>query len=217
MGTYNPGVFGTFKGKVGSVVACRWKGLKIVKNYPEKSSKPKSLGQLSQTTKFSLVAGFLKRANGHIAVGYQGVSGAVTPYNVALRHHLNEAVTGAYPNFQLDFEKVQLSLPNSVMDFTMKPSIVASALGMVKISWQLDAKAGKFTLPTDKAHIMMYNPAKKQGVSVYGGIPRSALSFETSVPDHFTGDVLHTWLFFVSADGKIVSETSYLNTVTILE
>ena len=217
MGTYNPGVFGTFNGKVGSVVASKWKGIKVVKNYPEKSSKPKSEPQLSQTSQFGLVGSFLKKAAGLISVGYQGVSGAVTPWNIALKYHLEEAITGTYPNFQLNYEMVRLSLEDSAMDWAPDAKAIAVAGMMVKVSWKLDANASKSTQPTDKAYIFLYNPAKKKSVSVTGNMLRSALSRDLPMPSYFTGDVLYSWLFFTSADGKIVSETQYLGSVTIIE
>ncbi|NQX39069.1 hypothetical protein SAMN05421820_102569 [Pedobacter steynii] len=217
MGTYNPGVFGTFNGKVGSVVASKWKGIKVVKNYPEKSTKPKSEPQLSHTSKFGLVGSFLKRASALISVGYQGVSGAVTPWNIALKYHLKEAITGTYPNFQLKYEMVRLSLDDSLMSQAHDVKAVAVAGAMVKVSWKMETNADKSTLPTDKAYILLYNPAKKTSLSVTGWVLRSGLSVDLPLPGYFIGDVLYGWLFFTSANGKIVSETQYLGSVTVIE
>jgi len=217
MGTYNPGVFGTFNGKVGSVVASKWKGIKVVKNYPEKSSKPKSEPQLSQTSQFGLVGSFLKKASSLISVGYQGVSGAVTPWNIALKYHLKEAITGTYPNFQLNYEMVRLSLDGSLMNYAPDAKAVALAGAIVKVSWKMEVTANKSMQPTDKAYILLYNPAKKNTMSVTGNVLRSGLTIDLPMPSYFTGDVLYGWLFFTSANGKIVSETQYLGSVTIIE
>jgi len=217
MGTYNPGVFGTFNGKVGSVVACKWKGVKVVKNYPEKSSKPKSELQLSHTSKFGLVGSFLKRASVLISVGYQGVSGAVTPWNIALKYHLKNAITGAYPNFQLNYEKVRLSLNDNLMTPAPDAKVVALAGGMIKASWKMETNANKSTQPTDKVYILLYNPDKDTSLNVNGWVLRSGLSADMPMPGYFTGDVLYGWLFFTSADGKIVSDTQYLGSVTVIE
>lgn len=217
MGTYNPGVFGTFNGKVGSVVASKWKGIKVVKNYPEKSSKPKTEPQLSHTSKFGLVGSFLKKAAALISVGYQGVSGAVTPWNIALKYHLKEAITGTYPNFQLNYEMVRLSLDGSLMNYAPDAKAVASTGMMVKVSWKMEVTANKSMQPTDKAYILLYNPAKKNTMSATGNVLRSALTIDLPMPSYFTGDVMYGWLFFTSANGKIVSETQYLGSVTIIE
>jgi hypothetical protein len=217
MGTYNPGVFGTFNGKVGSVVASKWKGIKVVKNYPEKSSKPKSEPQLIQTSQFALVGSFLKKASSLISVGYQGVSGAVTPWNIALKYHLKEAITGTYPNFQLNYEMVRLSLDGSLMNYAPDAKAVALAGAIVKVSWKMEVTANKSMQPTDKAYILLYNPAKKNTMSVTGNVLRSGLTIDLPMPSYFTGDVLYGWLFFTSANGKIVSETQYLGSVTIIE
>lgn len=217
MGTYNPGVFGTFNGKVGSVVASKWKGLNVVKNFPEKSSKPKSEPQRSQTSQFGLVGSFLKKASGLISIGYQGVSGAVTPWNIALQYHLKEAITGTYPNFQLNYEMVRLSLDDNLMNPAPSAKAVALVGMTVKVSWIMEANANKSTLPTDKAYILLYNPAKKKSMSVTGNVLRSGLSIDLPMPSYFTGDVLYGWLFFTSANGKVVSDTQYLGSVTIIE
>lgn len=215
MGTYKPGVFGPFNGAVGDVVATKWKGLNVVKNFPAKSKKAPVLTQLEQRGKFSVVTRFLGRASNFISIGYKPVSGAVSPMNIAVRYHLKNAVTGSYPNYILDYTKVRLS-KSIDMNLTLKPLATPAMEQTLKISWMIDTKASSGTQLTDHAYILIYNPAKESFLKSWDGVLRSDLSIDIPVPHEYVGDIVHSWIFFASKDGKFISDTSYLGAKTII-
>lgn len=216
MGTYNPGAFGPFNGKIGHVVAARWKKLKVVKNVPSKSTKPPTLSQLEQRSVFGMVTRFTGIAAKLISIGFPSVSSPHSPINVAVRDILKRAVIGTYPDFKLDYEKVRLSKAVK-MNPTLKPKIVAEAGATVKVSWAIDPNAGFGTNATDRACIFIYNPTEDSGLTSWEGLTRSNLSADFGLPYSYVGTLIHCWIFFVSKDGKFASQTDHVGSVTILE
>ncbi|WP_316820503.1 DUF6266 family protein [Pedobacter gandavensis] len=207
MGTYQSGPFGPFRGKVGYVVAVKWKGVNVVRNYPQKSTKVPAVALAQHRDKFAYTMKFVGQALGLIYIGHGHVSGRTNPENIAFKSILAHAVKGIHPDYELDTEQVKLSTW-SKMDAVMQPKVSLVADQMVQVSWKMDERANRYTSPVDLAYILLYNPSKEASVVSCGLVKREALSAELNVPDSFEGDVLHCWMFFASENGKFVSETS---------
>lgn len=208
MGTYQPGIFGPFNGTVGNVVATKWKGKDIVKNSPVKTNKKASLDQVDQRQRFKLVNEFLGRFSDFIAEGYRSVGNKQIPINVALTYHLQNALTGVYPNYELDYSKVKLSLHNR-MDPVSKPGLFRETDDILSIKWQMPRMMDINSRPDDLVFIMCYNPAKRSSLKSQGK-RRYDLLAELLIPEFYRGDEVHCWMFFVSVDGAFTSETQYL-------
>lgn len=211
MGTYKPGIFGPFNGTVGHVVATKWKGKDVVKNSPQKTNKKASLSQEDQRSRFKLVNDFLGHCSGFIAVGYQAIAKKRIPINVAATYHLENAVTGMYPEYELDYAKVKLSLHKAI-DPVIKPEFLLEKGGVLKVSWQMPRMRSITTKSDDLAYIMCYNPSKRKSLE-FQITRRSDLSATLNVPAFYKGDELHCWIFFVSADGTFTSDTQYLGAI----
>lgn len=211
MGTYKPGIFGPFNGTVGHVVATKWKGKDVVKNSPEKTNKKASLSQVDQRSRFKLVNDFLGHCSDFIAVGYHAVVRKQIPINVALTYHLENAVTGVYQEYKLDYAKVKLSLHKAI-DPVMKPAFLLENGDVLKVNWEMPRMRSITAKSDDLAYIMCYDSSKRKALK-FESVRRSGLSATLNVPPFYKGDELHCWIFFVSADGKFTSDTQYLGSV----
>jgi hypothetical protein len=211
MGTYKPGIFGPFNGTVGHVVATKWKGKDIVKNSPEKTNKKASLSQVDQRSRFKLANDFLGHFSHFIAVGYRAVGKKRIPINVALAYHLENAVTGVYPEYELDYSKVKLSLHKAI-DPVIKPELLMQSEGVLTVIWEMPRMRSITTKSDDLAYIMCYNSTKRKSLE-FQITRRSDLSVTLAMSEFYKGDELHCWIFFVSADGKFTSDTQYLGSV----
>lgn len=215
MGTYKPGVFGPFNGRVGDVVAARWKDLNVVKNRPAKSSKPATLTQKDQRARFGLGTAFAGKAADMIAIGFRGMTGSVTPSNIVAKQLLTDCITGTYPDYVLDYPKISLSKDGS-LDLGKKVSVQVLAEQTVQVSWVMDTMPGKVNDATDLVHILLYNADKHKVIKSGAGLVRGDSPATMFVPGSFIGDQVHCWLFFSSVKNKEVSPTAYLGVVTIL-
>lgn len=215
MGTYKPGAFGPFNGRIGDVVATRWKNINVVKNRPAKSSKPATLTQLDQRSRFGLVTGFTGKAAGLIAVGFRNMDGKVTPSNVLTKAMLANAIIGVYPDYELDYANISLS-EDGKLELGTKLKVEVLPEQTLQLSWVVDTKPTKVADATDKVHILLYNSDKQKVIQSADGLVRGDNPVTIYVPGSFIGDQVHCWLFFSSVKNKEVSPTAYLGVVTVL-
>ena len=79
-------------------------------------------------------------------------------------------------------------------------------------TWDTGATVG--TKPDDKAILLFYCPEFNKSVYTLSGPDRSAGTGALSLPG-FGGKDVHTWMSFISADGKEFSDSLYAGKVTL--
>jgi len=97
-----------------------------------KSGKP-TASQLQQQAKFSLMIKFFKSLVSllHQAFGVSRSGGS--NYNKAVSYHIKNAVTGKYPFFEMDYEKVLLCI-GSLIPAKM-PAVFSQQTGSLPFTW----------------------------------------------------------------------------------
>lgn len=213
MGKYNQGILGAFSGKVGNVVGSSINGIDYMRSLPRKSTKTPTLPQLMQRAKFGLMADFLRPLGAVLKVGFQSRKKGLTPYNAASSYNLENAVAGVYPNFVVDYPEVIFSKGNLLE--VSDPEVATTLPAELDFNWENNAPiAGAGG--TDKATIVVYNPLKNRYAIAQGAAARSAEAYTMELPGDFSGDTVHMWISFVSADGKQVSDSSYIGSTAVL-
>ncbi|CAN5148514.1 hypothetical protein BH11BAC5_BH11BAC5_53440 [soil metagenome] len=174
-------------------------------------NKNPTMPQLSQQLKFKLCTQFLQTMSGLVSVGFKTFAVKKTGMNSALSYLLQNAVTGAYPTFTIVYSDVLVSrgdLPN-----VLGPSVVAGAGSVVTFSWTDNSSVGS-AKPTDKAILAAYCPAFSQCIYTTGSADRSAITDSIDLST-FTGQLVETYIGFISADGKTVATSIYTGQVTV--
>ncbi|ACU04040.1 DUF6266 family protein [Pedobacter heparinus] len=214
MGKYKKGILGPFRGKVGTVIGAIWRGIHYLRSLPDVGEDNPTAAQLNVRAKMALVSLFLKRIKALINVGYQKFNNGITPLNAATSYHLKYAITGTSSlNYALDFEKVVFSAGDLLAPKGAEVNITLAA--KLDFAWVNDAEPDS-TNGTDKATLLVYNPTKDKLVTLVAAAPRSAEAYVLSVPGDFSGDGVHAWISFVSADGKQVSDSVYVGEFIVL-
>lgn len=217
MATLRQGQLGVFNGKIGALVISKWKDMYVGKSLPKPSSKKPTVSQLDQQIRFKLMIKFMRSFKSEIPFSYQKSPKNKTAMNVAIQYNLGHAITGVYPNYVIDYANVKLSQPyerDTQIDNGL--DILATALPgrKIKLTWKPDEFIGNpGTLPTDKAYVFFYHPGK-QMFFYPARAERSKLALDISLPPIFVGE-LHGWVFFLSDDRKLVSDTQYLGKLTV--
>jgi len=112
MGTFEQGYMGPFRGKLGTAVGSRWKGLYVLRSRPpRKRSGPASESQLEVQAKFLLMTKFLRPLTDLLNQTFKKSAVNMSGANKAFAEN-KKAVTGAYPDFAIDYAKVILSTGN---------------------------------------------------------------------------------------------------------
>jgi len=212
MGKIAQGVLGGFSGKVGNIVGGTWKGIDYMRIKPANVSNPKTQGQLDQRSKFSTVLRFLQPLTDFLKVGFKLYAIKMTQFNSAMSYNLNNAITGTYPNFTIDYTKALVSRGSLVG--AAGAAAASSSAGVVEFSWTDNSGSGN-ALATDKALLVVYNATKGYAVYDTAGASRATQAQNITVPSNFSGDSVEAFIGFVSDDGKEVANSVYIGSVTV--
>lgn len=212
MGKINQGILGGVSGKVGNVIGGNWKGIDYLRVKPSNVANPKTAGQVDQRTKFSTVLRFLQPMTDFLRVGFKLYANKMTQFNAAMSYNLNNAITGTYPNFVIDYANSLVTRGNLTAAADGSSTSVSS--GVVDISWTDNSGSGS-ALATDKAMILLYNSNRGESIFTTEGSARSTGNESVSVPSEYTGEDVEVFLSFISEDGSKVANSSYLGSVTV--
>lgn len=211
MGKISQGVLGGFSGKVGNVVGGTWKGIDYMRIKPASVANPRTQGQLDQRSKFSVTLKFLQSMTDFLRVGFKLYANKMTQFNAAMSYNLNNAITGTYPNFAIDFASALLS--RGGLTGALNPSVTSTG-GLVEFAWIDNTGSGNASA-TDKALLVVYNPAKDEAIYDTSGVVRPTASQNLAMPSDYVGDTVEAFIGFISDDGKEVANSVYIGSVTV--
>src|SRR5688500_5905199 len=103
MGIISKGILGPFSGTVGTVIGGTWKGISYIRSKPLPVDREPSLLQLEQRAKFALVIRFLQTMTPLVHVSFKEMAKKMSGFNSAFSYNIKNAVTGIYPDYELDY------------------------------------------------------------------------------------------------------------------
>jgi hypothetical protein len=211
MAQFNQSAFGVIKGKVGNMVITQWKDQHVAKGVPKKSSKAATATQLDQRARMRLAGSFMRVMKEVVSTCYQDNSNKMTAYNAAVKDLLLNAITGEYPNYTINYPLVTLARGD--VRFPFNPAVASPKTDTLAFSWATHSGLG-FTRPNDKSILVAYCEKLQVSACVIQGPPRSEGKAELELPG-MGGQEMHTWVAFISADGKDVCNSVYAGKVTL--
>lgn len=209
MGKYSIGVNGAFSGKIGSAIGSNWRNVDYMRGLAKRRKRGTSDLQLAQQMRFALCANQLRVIKDLLNVGFSDKKlNKITGYNAAVRFFLNEAITGEYPTFGVDYSKMRISR-GSLDKLTELNMTIDTSISIV---WKPEFNVFS-AFADDTLFFLLYNEnmksyrlfdeAKRQDGTI-------SISFGSS-----PGDVVHVWVFGIKRDGVAVSDSQYVGTVTV--
>lgn len=205
MGTINKGILGGFSGKVGNVVGGTWKGIDYMRSKTSRRNFNPSQAQLEQQVKFGLAVRFVQTMSGLVEISFRNFAVHQTGINSAVSYTLKNAITGTYPLFSIDYTDALVSrgdLPN-----VLGPAVTVGAGSVLNWSWTDNSGVG-IAKATDKALLAAYCPDLGQCIYTTAGANRSAVADSLNLLA-FAGLNVHTWIGFISQDGRNVATSIY--------
>jgi hypothetical protein len=179
---------------------------------PANVTNPRTEGQVDQRSKFSTVLRFLQPMTDFLRVGFKLYANKMTQFNAAMSYNLNNAITGVYPNFMVDYASALVTRGN--LSGAANGAASSPSAGDVQITWDDNSGSGS-AQATDKALIVLLNTTRQEAVFTTAGPARSAGTETISVPSEYTGEDVEVFLGFISEDGSKVANSSYLGSVTV--
>jgi hypothetical protein len=212
-------VIAGISGKLGRVVITNVGNTQVIKEVPTPPKKGShTADQAKQRALFKFAEDFLLRIGYDVPrIGYQlRKKDSGTKANAMLRHLMLDAVKGEYPDFSIEFSKIQMSRP---VDACWNGQCVAGEGMTIDVTWEQNPCPGKTTRSHDDAVIVFYDENTKRNIyqSMYsrGKVPRNALKWSYKGYPQLVGHQIHCWIFFISANRKRVSQSEYLGMVTM--
>ena len=217
MGLNSFGTLGSVSGSVGPVVFCTLNDQDVVKGQPKKSNKPPVQAQIDQRERFKLVTTLLGLFKYFIDLGFKSGKKKASGMNAAVKYHLENAVTGLSPDFAFDFSEMVLSNGN----LHPAESFTATAVAGFEVECKWDAYETHLSdeikvRNTDLLVVLFYDPIRQRIIQGGAGIKRSDLATTLTIPRSFGTNLLHGWMFLISADLKKSSKSEYLGTLTAI-
>jgi hypothetical protein len=211
MGTIKQGILGGFSGKVGTVIGGSWKGISYMRSQAQSIKNPRTEAQMSQRIKFALALSFLKPMTELLRIGFKLYANKKTAFNSAMSYTLANAISGDYPDYELQFANALVS--RGALTVATNGTATSSS-GNVVISWDDNSGVGA-AKATDKTLIAILNADRGEAVTVSAGEARVTGTQTLAVPADWLGENVHVYLGFVSEDFKEVANSVYLGSVTI--
>lgn len=212
MGTYNKGILGAFSGKVGPVVGATWRGKDVLRSLPRKGKRALTETQVLQRLKFKTVTAFLMPLQPIIGKYYGSNNTDRTRRNQAMSYHMIEATNYVDPNFEILYNKVQISRGDLLG--VQNPTATAATATSIDFAWTNNAGQGQ-AKATDKVILAVYEPTTKTTVYSLNAGDRSDGTANFILPAYLTGLTVQVWMTIASSDDKLYATSVYLGDVVL--
>ena len=209
MATIRNGILGGFSGKVGNIIGYKYKKRFCIRQVPVKTTKAPTIKQLTQRSKFGISIAFVTGLREALKSLPEKGKKQTSAFNFCLGKVMRDAIAGTYPNFGINYPAAKLtsgSLYNGCRHF------VRADETLLTFSWC----PGMYNcLFEGTAVLLAYNPVKEQWIYHFSAAGSEDRMAELYLPCNFKGDRVETYMFFVSANGKAVSDSVYTGAVDI--
>ncbi len=165
--------------------------------------------ELQQQAKFAMKSSFLHRIKNLLNETFKPESSHLTGYNKAFSYNIKNVFTGTHPDLSIDYSMVLLSredLPNAG-----SPQAASTTVGKLEFSWMDNSGKGK-ALGADKVFVAVYCEEKKDWKYGKQLSARSDGRCTLETPQ-FSGKSVHSYIGFMSENGKEVTDSIYTGLV----
>ena len=212
MGTIKQGILGGFSGKVASVIGGSWKGISYMRGIALSVSNPRSDAQISQRQKWAVTMHFLQPLTEVLRDGMRKYAIKMTAFNAAFKNVIKNAIQGTYPNYTIDYPNALIA--EGKLAGALNQVAASTVAGTVLFTWDDNSDEGNADA-TDTNVLVIYNAEKNQGVYFAGLGERADGTQSVTVPNSFSGDLVHCYIYFNSLDRSEVSNSRYAGAVTV--
>ena len=205
MATYEYGISEDFSGKVGPVVAVKWRNKQIIRSIPNPSRRLPSEAQLLQREKFRFITEFIKPIQPLLGKYFGQHKGARSRINQAISYHIKHALLGISFPFAIDYSKVMFAIGDLLGLQKLESSFQANTLSLTWLNNNSHSNANE-----DDELLMVCYKTRSQRFEIMEQVARRDSEY-CSVDLNITlGETCYVWIALVSSDKTQVSTSMYL-------
>ena len=213
MGSYNKGILGPFRGKVGTVIGYSWRGKELMRGLPKETTTAATPAQLEQRAKFSTVIKFLTPIKSIVGAYFGKEQKSKSPFNLATGYHMSEALLpGIDDTWLIDYPKVLISRGD--LRGIDNPVVAAGALNTINLTWTDNSGQGSADA-TDILVVVVFCTEMGEFVQFNPAATRADATVALTIPAYLSGTLAEVWATFITADGKLAAISSYAGSVTV--
>ena len=199
-------------GKLGDQVYYCRNGEQMVRKIPGPRKNEPSEVQLCQQAKFSLLTKSLRPLKPLLDKTFNKPAAPASGSARAFSRNYRQALSGTYPSLSINYPQLALSCGD--LPKAHSPAATATIPGRLRFYWTDNSGCGK-SMTNDKAFIAAYCEEIDQWIFMLDTAFRAAGTCTVDLKE-FSGMRVHTYLGFISANGKYVSESVYVGEVAVL-
>jgi len=193
-----------FTGKLDEVVGYHHKGKYCLRRLPVRKNKSLTLVQMAHREKFAIASKLVRCLSPLLAVSMPD-NKKMTRSNYVMSQIMNHAMFGTYPDFHINYSQVLISHGN------LQPAsaeIAQTIAGNIYFTWENNSCTGN-AQRDDKAILVVYCEALNQCIYSINEIFRhNGNALLRVIP--FKGHQVQTWMGFISCNGKLRSNSTYM-------
>lgn len=200
-----------FTGRVGNTVTYVLNG-QVVKRTIGKISKKATIAQLSVRQKTKIITEFLNPVKEYINIGFEfeaRLAQKKNAHNIATSYNWLNAFTGVYPEQKIDFSKILLSRGSLPVTNDIDVKVVDNS---IEFTWDKNIVTDRIK-GSDRVMLLAYLPKENRAISLIGGAERLEGGEYLIIPGYKQGIHIETYVSFVSADYKSISNSVYTGKV----
>lgn len=213
MATYQHGITGAFKGKIGTVIGSSWLGIPYMKGrYRLKKNPVATPKQQNQQNNFGMMGSFMRCMRNVIQFGFDNHLKGRLFFSRAMSYALLNAIDNTTTPNTINYSKILVTkgrYPNAT-------GLTASAgkSGKIIFKW-IDNSGIGAAKATDRVVLVAYSPLQKKKISSNKVGFRSSKTAELDV-SNFKNLTWETYVTFLKADATDVSSSIYTGQVTFV-
>lgn len=185
------GILGNFSGKVGNVVGRVRGDRTVIAVYQPEVGNPQTTSQQTQRQKLTVATEFLKGIAPVVKKSMRSLTQYGTGWSASIRHILMYAITGTYPNQEVQASDVLIA--NGNVDLPYSPSKSADGTTL-SLTWADNSGLGN-ALATDIICAAVRDGDKNQWVYNENVGVRSDRNGTLSLPTAWSGDDVDVYLY----------------------
>jgi hypothetical protein len=195
--------FGAISGRHGSAVAATSKdGQSILRVYRAPSN-PRTEKQMDHRARFGNINSELSNYQSLFKRTFKTAVGR----NYAVSFALNNAVLGEYPNYSVDYSKLQIATGR--IDTPSHISAAITTGSKVKFDWD-GSIDGSESSTGDFINLAFINSDQKVAILKEEIVLRTAATTQFELPLAWAGNQIHCWAYFTNQYGTATSNSIYL-------
>ena len=207
----NP-ITGRTRKKFGNAVFSEQFGKNTMRTKPVKVKNPRTVGQVNQRSKFSIMVAESRKLLALLKVSFKSMTMSMSAFNAFIKSNIKTAITGSHGNYSISYPDLVIAKGPLPQISTFSSSVELS--GAIKRQWTPPIDPND-PANNDLLYVATYSTTAKQWFFGLTTTTRLDGTHSQTLPGTWTAGPVHTYSFFVNAASTSNTDSVYNGSVTL--